>query len=164
LRERSGMKRFFTIGLLALALVASGRAPRSQVYRVTGTSSLSASPVSNDARNSETVVDLPTIGSVSWTCKGGKPLRFSTTFLAANAATERVSYSIDGAALVSKTLQPGQHLSTPFTGATSHVWTVEQRIDPWNTYATISVGMSPDPVFGCINPTVTVSRVRVDNA
>ena len=159
------MKRLFTIGLLALALVASGRAaPGTHVYRLTASSSSpSPSPVSSDARNPETVVDLPTIGSVSWTCKGGQPLKFSTTFLAANAATERVSYSLDGAALVSKTLQPGQHLSTPVTGATSHVWTVEQRIDPWNTYATITVGMSPDPVFGCINPTVTVSRVRVDN-
>ena len=106
--------------VLALALVASGRAaPGTHVYRLTASSSSpSPSPVSSDARNPETVVDLPTIGSVSWTCKGGQPLKFSTTFLAANAATERVSYSLDGAALVSKTLQPGQHLSTPVTGHT----------------------------------------------
>jgi hypothetical protein len=158
------MRRSSTIGFLVLAVVASGcAASKARTHPPAAQGSTSASPISTDT-SPETVIDLPTIGSVSWTCKGENPVKFSTTFLADNSTpTETVSYSLDGARAVSKTLQPGQHLSTPFTATTSHVWTVNQPIDPWNTHATITVALSPDNVFGCVNPSVTVSRVRVNN-
>jgi hypothetical protein len=119
-----------------------------------------------DSRGLEEIVSLPDLGSVGWDCKDSAdktiPI-FSTTFTA-TMATETASYSIEGHARVSKTLQGGQHLSTPFTGATRHVWTIEQPIDPYNTTARIVVNMRPDRVFGCFNPTVSVWRVRRSNA
>jgi hypothetical protein len=126
-----------------------------------------ATPSMNpDVKPPEEVVALRNIGSVSWTCKGSAddPVpTFSTTFKAMGA-TETVSYSFAGHPTVSKTLQGGQHLTTPFTHAARHLWTVEQPIDPYNTTVRITVVMRPDHVFGCFNPVVTVSRVRVSNA
>jgi hypothetical protein len=117
-------------------------------------------------RQPETVIALPDLGSVTWTCKDGptpSEVLFSTMFTASRA-TETVGYSLGGAAAVSKRLEPGQAFSTPFTPATSQVWTVDQPVEPWDSKATITVVLKPDPVVGCFNPTVTVSRVRVSNA
>jgi hypothetical protein len=117
-------------------------------------------------KHEETVVVLPDLGSVSWTCRGeaGQPRTFRTTFSAMNA-TEKVSYSLGGTPpTLPKTLQPGQRLSTPFTEETHHEWRAEQSIEPYVSTATISIDLRSDPVVACFNPTVTVSRVRVSNS
>lgn len=116
-------------------------------------------------KHQETVVVLPDLGSVSWTCRGeaGQPPTFRTTFSAMNA-TEKVSYSLGAPPISPKTLQPGQRLSTPFTEETHHEWRVEQSIEPYVSTATISIDLRSDPVVACFNPTVTVSRVRVSNS
>jgi hypothetical protein len=117
-------------------------------------------------KHQETVVVLPDLGRVSWTCRGeaGQPPTFRTTFIAMNA-TEKVSYSLGATPPTSpETLQPGQQLSTPFTGQTHHGWRVEQSIEPYVSTATISIDLRSDPVVACFNPTVTVSRVRVSNS
>ena len=117
-------------------------------------------------KHQETVVVLPDLGSVSWTCRGeaGQPRTFRTTFSAVNA-TEKVSYSLGGTpSTLPQTLQPGRQLSTPFTEETHHEWRVEQSIEPYVSTATISIELRSDPVVACFNPTVTVSRVRVSNS
>ena len=117
-------------------------------------------------KHEETVVVLPDLGSVSWTCRGeaGQPRTFRTTFSAMNA-TEKVSYWLGATPpKLPKTLQPGQQLSTPFTEQTHHQWRVEQSIEPYVSTATISIDLRSDPVVACFNPTVTVSRVRVSNS
>jgi hypothetical protein len=117
-------------------------------------------------KHDETVIVLPDLGSVSWTCRGeaGQPRTFRTTFSAMNA-TEKVSYSLGGTpSTLPKTLQPGQRSSTPFTKETHHEWRVEQSIEPYVSTATISIDLRSDPVVACFNPTVTVSRVRVSNS
>jgi hypothetical protein len=114
----------------------------------------------------QTVVVLPDLGRVSWTCRGeaGQPPTFRTTFSAMNA-TEKGSYSLGATPPISpETVQPGQQLSTPFTGQTHHGWRVEQSIEPYVSTATISIDLRSDPVVACFNPTVTVSRVRVSNS
>jgi hypothetical protein len=119
-----------------------------------------------DVRGLEEIVALPDLGSVGWNCKGSAddPVPTLSTTFTATGATLTAEYSLDGRAGRSRTLQPGQYLSTPFTNSRRHVWTIKQPIDPYNTTATITVTMRPDQVFGCFNPTVTVSRVRVSNA
>jgi hypothetical protein len=117
-------------------------------------------------KHDETVIVLPDLGSVSWTCRGeaGQSPTFRTTFRAMNA-TEKVSYSLDGIPPgPPKTLQPGRQLSTPFTEQTHHQWRVEQSIEPYASTATISIVLRSDPVVACFNPKVTVSRVRVSNS
>ena len=128
------------------------------------TSATSAAQLS--AKHLETVIVLPDLGSVSWTCRGeaGQAPTFRTIFTAMNA-TEKVSYSLGETPPTSpKTLQPGQQLATPFTEETHHEWRVEQRIEPYDSTATISVDLRTDRVVACFNPIVTVSRVRVSNA
>jgi hypothetical protein len=117
-------------------------------------------------KHEETVIVLPDLGSVSWTCRGeaGQPPTFRTTFRATNA-TEKVSYSLGGTPPTSpKTLQPGQQLSTPFTEETHHEWRVEQSIEPYVSTATISIDLRSDPSVACFNPKVAVSRTRVSNS
>jgi len=117
-------------------------------------------------KHQETVVVLPDLGRVSWTCRGeaGQPPTFRTTFSAMNA-TEKVSYSLDGIPPgPPTTLQPGQQLSTPFTEQTHHQWRVEQSTEPYVSMATVSIDLRSDPVVACFIPTVTVSRVRVSNS
>jgi hypothetical protein len=117
-------------------------------------------------KHEETVIVLPDLGSVSWTCRGkaGQPPTFRTTFTAMNA-TEKVSYSLDGIPPgPPTTLQPGQQLSSPFTEQTHHQWRVEQSTEPYVSTATVSIDLRSDPVVACFNPTVTVSRVRVSNS
>jgi hypothetical protein len=109
-----------------------------------------------------TVIALPDLGSIAWTCGGtGRRTLFSTTFTVPDlSATEKVGYSLDGGPVVSRTLQPGQHMSTPLTPASSHVWTVEQPIKPYVSTATITVTLGPTKYDSCFNPKVTVVRVR----
>jgi hypothetical protein len=132
------------------------------------TASSAPSPATNierSAKDPETVVVLPDIGGVAWTCRGGagRSTLFRTTFTARNA-TEKVGFSVRGTPALSETLQPGQRLSTPFTEATHHVWTVEQPVDPYDSTATITIDLRPDPVYACFNPTVSVSRTRISNS
>jgi hypothetical protein len=127
-------------------------------------SATSAAPLST--KHEETVIVLPDLGSVSWTCRGeaGQSPTFRTRLTAMNA-TEKVSYSLGATPPTSpKTLQPGQHLATPFTEETHHEWRVEQSIEPYDSMATISIDLRSDPVVACFNPTVTVSRLRVSNS
>ena len=164
--------------VLAVLLGATGCTRTVTVQPATPTSSTApippstASPTSATSaarlstKHDETVIVLPDLGSVSWTCRGepGQPPTFRTTFTALNA-TEKVSYSLGGAPPISpKTMQPGQQLATPFTDETHHEWRVEQPIEPYDSTATISLDLRPDPVVACFNPTVTVSRMRVSNA
>jgi hypothetical protein len=164
--------------LLALLIGATGCTGTVTVTAAAPTSSeapTSASTVSPPAattvaqlhtKHGETVIVLPDLGSVSWTCRGeaGQPPTFRTTFTAMNA-TEKVSYSLDGIPPgPPTTLQPEQRLSTPFTEETHHQWRVEQSIEPYVSTATISIDLRPDPASACFNPKVTVSRVRVSNS
>lgn len=173
--------RRYTIVLLAIAHGATGCTKEATTHSVTpstttatvspasaSTASSTPSPATNierSAKDPETVIVLPDLGGVAWTCRrgAGKSTLFRTTFTAMNA-TEAVGYSLQGIPALSKTLQPGQHFSTPFTKATHHVWTVGQPVDPYDSTATITILLRPDPVYACFNPTVTVSRMRVSNA
>jgi len=156
---------------MAVALVATGctkgpvvqsPTPVSPTALTTPSDSFSPAPDAQSSKHLETVIVLPDLGSVAWSCRG-TPRTFMTAFTAVNA-TEKVAYALDGGSPVSKTLQPGARVSTPFTEATHHVWTVEQPIEPYDSTATITVVLKPDPVYGCFNPIVMVSRVRVSNA
>ena len=164
--------------VLAVLLGAIGCTRTVTVQPATPTSSTAPIPPSTASRTSatsaarlstkhdETVIVLPELGSVSWTCRGeaGQSRTFRTTFTGMNA-TEKVSYSLGAAPPISQmTLQPGQHLSTPFTAETHYEWRVEQSIEPYVSTATISIDLRSDPVVACFNPTVTVSRVRVSNS
>jgi hypothetical protein len=146
--------------------------PAAPTSSTTPTSTSTVSPTAVTSapqlrtKHQETVVVLPDLGSVSWTCRGeaGQPRTFRTTFTAMNA-TEKVSYSLGATPpTLPKTLQPGQQLSTPFTEETHHEWRAEQSIEPYVSTATISIDLRSDPVVACFNPTVTVSRVRVSNS
>jgi hypothetical protein len=139
--------------------------------------SASASP-SGDA--SQTILVIPDLGSVSWVCRDtADPLvpAFSTTFRQANVATETVSYSVGGVAAPVRTLQPGESRSTPFTKAgttpltptaSTHnltiIWHVLMIQEPFNTKATITITLGPAYTFGCFNPSVSFSRVRLSHA
>jgi hypothetical protein len=79
-------------------------------------------------------------------------------------ATEKVGFTIGAVPIVTKTLQPGQALSTPYTKATKHIWTVDQPTGPYVSTATITITLRPDPVYRCFNPSVKVTRERVSNA
>jgi hypothetical protein len=164
--------------LLAVLLGATGctrTVTTTAAASISSTTPTSASTVSPTAattaaqlhtKHEETVIVLPDLGSVSWTCRGdaGQPPTFRTTFSAVKA-TEKVSYSLGATPPTSpKTLQPAQKLSTPFTEQTHHQWRVEQSIEPYVSTATISIDLRPDPAFACFNPKVTVSRVRVSNS
>jgi len=150
-------------------VTATAAAPTSSTTPIS-TSTVSPTAATSAAqlhtKHEETVIVLPDLGSVSWTCRGeaGQPPTFRTTLRATNA-TEKVSYSLGATPLTSpKTLQPGQQLSTPFTKETRHEWRVEQSIEPYVSTATISIDLRPDPADACFNPKVTVSRVRVSNS
>jgi hypothetical protein len=111
------------------------------------------------------VIVVPDLGSVAWTCRAeaGEPPTFKTAFSAMNA-TEKVGFTIGAVPIVTKTLQPGQALSTPYTKATKHIWTVDQPTGPYVSTATITITLRPDPVYRCFNPSVKVTRERVSNA
>jgi hypothetical protein len=123
---------------------------------------------------------IPDLGSVSWVCRDtADPLvpAFSTTYQAFGA-TEKVSYSVAGVSAPVTTLQPGEgSRSTPFTKAgttpltptaATHdltvVWNIFQIKEPFNTRATITITLGPAYTFGCFNPSVTFSRVRLSHA
>jgi hypothetical protein len=127
------------------------------------------SPTGTGHSPGEPVLSLPGIGALYWDCRGAREggsliYKFSTTFTAdAATATETVSYSLDGGASVSKVLQPGKTLSTPFKSATSHLWHVVQSIEPYTTRATIEVTLGHNSFGQCLNPDIQVSRVRDDH-
>jgi hypothetical protein len=150
-------------------VTATAPAPTSSTTPIS-TSTVSQTAATTAAqlhtKHEETVIVLPDLGSVSWTCRGeaGQPPTFRTTFRATDA-TEKVSYSLDGIPhRPPTTLQPGQQLSTPFTEQTHHQWRVEQSIEPYASTATISIDLRSDPAVACFNPEVTVSRTRVSNS
>ena len=161
-----GVALILTLGATGCTRDASANSatPTSPTFRDTTAPTSPAISSQLSTKRPETVIVLPDLGGVAWTCRGtaGASPRFRTTFTAMNA-TEQVGYSL-GTTRVSATLQPGQDLSTPFTRATHHVWTIKQRIDPYDSIATITIDLKADPVVACVNPTVTVSRMRAGNA
>src|SRR5438552_170714 len=132
--------RGLTMILLATALISVGctssprstdpvsaRSQRSGEEQSPTSSSTSSPSEAPRPYGQGAVEELPNFGSLSWRCDtkhGPLDFRYSTTFTAEEPATETASYSLDGAASVSKVLQPGLALSTPFSSATAHKWRI----------------------------------------
>ena len=63
-----------------------------------------------------------------------------------------MSYTLEGGGHETRTLQPGQALSTPLTTSTSHSWHVTQGTEPYTTRLTISALFTRNSVRGLRQP------------
>lgn len=158
--------------ILVLAVVTAGACGTTPAGRTPATNHASAPATPASATPSaaaevpgqEVVIVIPGIGQMAWRCEraaGSSTFRWATTFTSdPHAAGEEVTYSLNGSRAVKGSVHSGRSISTPLTRATSHVWTLEQAIEPYLTHVTISLVFVGEATGECDNPVVSMFRAR----
>ncbi len=108
---------------------------------------------SKQLSSSVSLIKLPGVGRVSWTCRGAanNERQFSSTFkVSRTGATTSVEHSVNGSPPKRKRLlQPGQKLSTPYSSDFSHVWRVKQSTEPSTIRSSIQISFGTTPSGTC---------------
>ncbi len=107
---------------------------------------------------------MPGLGTLSWSCSGtGANPSYATTYRVdpKRGATEEVTFWSDARPPRTKTVQPGEQISTGFHRVGSYTWEVEKRTAARTYEAILHIGLGRGSSVGCFVPAAQVSIVSM---